>query len=834
MLTTDTAILTNDGHEIVDALNENITKKEYFQVLCTNILNCIHTPQKQINQLKSLFYDKILNDPIIIAKYAKKNPILNPHVDLEMKSVLKKEFLKKVLTFIHFLDVAKSKNILPLPRLLKKESTMKSSKEVLIVICKELVQAESNIINHLSILNYIVTFEQTFTDEFDYTINNLTSDLKDGVRLAKFIDIVTYNNKHQNLVPDITDMDLIESNDSDDSNNITHICQELRVPAVSRLQKIHNILLSLQALQSLHLDNNSNGYQVNSSVNTTSAGRGMNSILEMTMNNMTSIMPRTNTSKEEILLQNEAKKIVDGDTNATLLLLWRIMYSFNLKQMVTCNQVVSEINRFVSYSVLPIYFHNMITSGNEDLSEINRLYQAIRHKDTTQHTDVNDYLLLWLNVINGIYQSQLTDHPILDFSTSLADGSVLCFLIHYYHPKLLPLKQIYSFSGFEKYDIKNTEKQQRNFITLRRVCKIIGGIPLLSQNYDFQNPPDSNTMEFFLIYLFTRLMLSSVQVNAAIKIQNIFKLKYEKQLKSLSKNKNKHPKRSRNENDVPVTISVSKHLSAKTIQDVFRHHNKSRRGSVEILDTVVEDSHNDSFDIESFITTSNNNNVITTNTTTDDNENNDTMVNKISQQEDNVTVPVTIEEVEVCPEVLLSVPLTPIRSVLTPKPVNNINNNNTLTSGTKNFQFIPKRHTFVPKRVKVAISDEVFSPEYDKENMHSNTKTLGHNNNNQNKEVNNLDISKIVTVASNSNNMSNMSTSTHSGLSLSPTKPLSITMTDESCPAIAPVEPLVIGHAMINNGYVQPSTVVHQYQPMGKYDVLYTSALYYNYLYHYN
>ena len=82
-------------------------------------------------------------------------------------------------------------------------------------------------------------FRQSCLDEFDYTIKNLCVDLRDGVRLVRLAEIWT---THSSGAKQILD---------------TSLSQKLRLPTVSRLQKIHNVKLALERfslLESVWLD----------------------------------------------------------------------------------------------------------------------------------------------------------------------------------------------------------------------------------------------------------------------------------------------------------------------------------------------------------------------------------------------------------------------------------------------------------------------------------------------------------------------------------------------------------------------------------------------------
>ena len=63
---------------------------------------------------------------------------------------------------------------------------------------------------HFSQLGINMTFQQSVLDDYDYAVTNLTLDLRDGVVLAKVVDILTNS----------------------------ELSNKLRVPAISRLQKV--------------------------------------------------------------------------------------------------------------------------------------------------------------------------------------------------------------------------------------------------------------------------------------------------------------------------------------------------------------------------------------------------------------------------------------------------------------------------------------------------------------------------------------------------------------------------------------------------------------------
>jgi abnormal spindle-like microcephaly-associated protein len=82
---------------------------------------------------------------------------------------------------------------------------------MLIVFTKDFLSGEGDIVRHLSTLGVSLSFQQTSLDEYDFSVSNISKDLRDGVILVRLYDLLS---KQENL------------------------SSRLRVPAISRLQKV--------------------------------------------------------------------------------------------------------------------------------------------------------------------------------------------------------------------------------------------------------------------------------------------------------------------------------------------------------------------------------------------------------------------------------------------------------------------------------------------------------------------------------------------------------------------------------------------------------------------
>lgn len=160
--------------------------------------------------------DKFFKDQHLIKKH---KTFLSEHYKIDIKKFI----LKKFLMLIYFLDVAKKEKIIPHdPCLFNKKAVIKESREIVLAFSRELLAAIGDITRVLKHTGYVLSYKQLYIHEYDYAVNYLGSDLRDGVRLTKIMEVILIRD-------DLTD--------------------QLRVPAISRLQRVHNMKLVFDALQ---------------------------------------------------------------------------------------------------------------------------------------------------------------------------------------------------------------------------------------------------------------------------------------------------------------------------------------------------------------------------------------------------------------------------------------------------------------------------------------------------------------------------------------------------------------------------------------------------------
>ncbi|TNN36847.1 Abnormal spindle-like microcephaly-associated [Liparis tanakae] len=136
--------------------------------------------------------------------------------------------LKKLLLLVCFLDKAKESRLIEHnPCLFCLDAEFKTSKDLLLAFSRDFLSGEGILPRHLGYMGLPVSHVQKPLDEFNFAVKNLAVDLKCGIRLVRVMEL---------LVQDWT------------------LSATLRLPAISRLQKVHNVDVALQVLKSKGVD----------------------------------------------------------------------------------------------------------------------------------------------------------------------------------------------------------------------------------------------------------------------------------------------------------------------------------------------------------------------------------------------------------------------------------------------------------------------------------------------------------------------------------------------------------------------------------------------------
>ncbi|KAK2492808.1 hypothetical protein MC885_007582 [Smutsia gigantea] len=404
--------------------------------------------------------------------------------DVGHEEALSKFTLKKLLLLVCFLDHAKISRLIDHdPCLFCKDAEFKTSKEILLVFSRDFLSGEGDLSRHLSLLGLPVNHGQTPFDEFDFAVTNLAVDLQCGVRLVRIMELLTRD---------------------------WSLSKKLRIPAISRLQKMHNVDIVLQILKS-------RGIQLNDEHG--------NTIL--------------------------SKDIVDRHREKTLGLLWKIAFAFQVDISLDLDQLKEEIT-FLKHSqsmkrtMSALSCHSgAVTSKKKDE----------RNRDSFgQHSESIKLLMDWVNAVCAFY-----DKKVENFTVSFSDGRVLCYLIHHYHPCYVPFDAICQHTtqtvecpqtgsvvlnsssesdesslnmSLKAFDYENTselykellENEKKNFQLVRSAVRDLGGVPAMIHHSDMSNTiPDEKVVITYLSFLCARLLDLRKEIRAARLIQTTWR-----------------------------------------------------------------------------------------------------------------------------------------------------------------------------------------------------------------------------------------------------------------------------------------------------------------------
>ncbi|OQR94134.1 abnormal spindle-like microcephaly-associated protein [Achlya hypogyna] len=400
--------------------------------------------------LRRLVAERIVNDPVL----ALKHPSLHLGVNRSEAYLakLRVHTLVKCFMLVYFLDQAHANrhvDHIALPCLFRPEASAKTSRQILYDFTQKFLSQEGNVLRHLQALGYSVMYEQSVLEEMDMRVHNLTTDLRDGVRLVRLVET---------LVPGAL------------------LSPQLRLPAVSRLQKVHNVGVALAYLQAscgLHLNAVESSCAVHQQVPPSA------------------IVPAD---------------IVNGHREKTLALLWKLISHFKLAHVVDADLVAAEIDRVKRrWSALAAQVYSTLQPAGGDADGIPAL------------------LLEWCRVVCANYR--LAVH---NFTASFADGKVLCLMIHYYHPRLLEKSEIQWTTsdradrdriGHDEFEAL-LRQERANFATANAKVKLLGQVPVLVPEFDSSNLPEEKIIVTFVAYLHSRLLGASREIHAAFCLQH--------------------------------------------------------------------------------------------------------------------------------------------------------------------------------------------------------------------------------------------------------------------------------------------------------------------------
>ncbi|KAJ3599740.1 hypothetical protein NHX12_033696 [Muraenolepis orangiensis] len=379
--------------------------------------------------------------------------------------------LKKLLLFVSFLDKAKESRLIEHdPCLFCMDAEFKTSKDLLLAFSRDFLSGEGILPRHMGYLGLPVSHVQTPLDEFNFGVKNLAVDLKCGIRLVRVMELFLQD---------------------------WSLSRRLRLPAISRLQKVHNVDIAFQVLKDKGVD-----------------------------------------LRDEHGTTIDSRDIVDGHREKTLSLLWKIIFVFQVEVILDEDQLREEIS-----------FLKRTLRTKQRLASL-RADRGLQESTATRGPAPGPFetsslkiglLMEWVKSVCDYYSLRVEN-----FTVSFSDGRVLCYLIHHYHPGSLPEKAIshsttqtvdcsprgcaeLDCSGSDSDSSLNSQpfvqkelldQEKNNFRLVNSAVAFLGGVPAMINPADMSNTiPNEKVVISYVSFLCSRLLDLRNETRAARVIQ---------------------------------------------------------------------------------------------------------------------------------------------------------------------------------------------------------------------------------------------------------------------------------------------------------------------------
>uniref|UniRef100_A0A9J7Y2L1 Assembly factor for spindle microtubules n=1 Tax=Cyprinus carpio carpio TaxID=630221 RepID=A0A9J7Y2L1_CYPCA len=388
--------------------------------------------------------------------------------------------LKKLILLVCFLDKAKESRLIEHdPCLFCMDAEFKSSKDLLLAFSRDFLSGEGILSRHLSHLGLAVSHVQTPLDEFNFAVKKLAVDLRCGICLVRVMELFTLD---------------------------WTLSRKLRIPAISRLQKVHNVDVALQVLKDKGVD-----------------------------------------LRDEHGANIDSRDIVDGHREKTLNLLWKIIFAFQVEVLLDENQLKEEISFLRKTWRTKQKLASLMSNSGVAVTRM-KARQAFEHP--SQKVTL---LMDWVSAVCEFYSLKVEN-----FTVSFSDGRILCYLIHHYHPGHLPAEEIQqrttqtiecghrgrmelnnsssdSDHSFENLPTIQTESpsvnfrellenERSNFQLVNTAVSYLGGVPAMINPEDMSNTiPNEKVVMCYLSFLCARLLDLRNETRAARVIQGAWR-----------------------------------------------------------------------------------------------------------------------------------------------------------------------------------------------------------------------------------------------------------------------------------------------------------------------
>ncbi|KAJ5656955.1 hypothetical protein N7507_008905 [Penicillium longicatenatum] len=299
-------------------------------------------------------------------------------ISTEAQAKVYRRTVLRCIMLVALLDHAKQFLGPSLPRrLFVPSSPLKSSIDVLQALTRVLLPSCGDISKPLSHLGCHLSYHQHQLLEYNYQMDNIAVDLRDGIRLTRIVELLFITPSHTRR--DTGDQTEVTLNTGEALSLLgdhadVPLSKHLKYPCISRAAKVFNVQLALSALESV---------------------KGSSAIVDKV----------------------RAEDIVDGYREKTIALLWALIGKRGLSGLVDWDDINTEISRLRRKALLQfgqkqVKYEAWFTG--EQFSDVDQHEQPLRH---------------WAGLLAGLKGLQINN-----LSTSFANGRIYESIVDEYEP----------------------------------------------------------------------------------------------------------------------------------------------------------------------------------------------------------------------------------------------------------------------------------------------------------------------------------------------------------------------------------------------------------------
>ncbi|KAF9984582.1 hypothetical protein BGZ65_000089 [Modicella reniformis] len=411
---------------------------------------------------KAIFHDQQIEAEFEPERVLSNRPKFN--------QAMNKLILKRLFMLILFLDKAKLARLIPSdPCLFNKDCDNKSCRSLLLLISKNYLLGEGDIIRHLLFMGYSVLHTQSPLDEFDFTVRNLAVDLRDGVRLCRLIDL--HCPEH-------------------------NLCEKMKFPTLSKTHMQQNVNLALNVLvnQGISLDGTRGGVVGPRDVVEGHREKTFGLLWKLVLNWKVSVLLDLNVLEDEIdAIKTEYKRQFGMDqpervdtvyfTSDQLSGLLRWCQAIGACYNLIIDNFTTSFSDARAFGALLSYYHPTLLDMNDmkDSAQFLKEYKQGLHRPEPQLPEGND-------------------------------GKGWFIDARYIKDPITQAKEMDRF----------------NYRLLNNKVQALGGVPITLRHTDMSNVgvPDEKAVILFITYLCARLMHLNKDIRAAKIIQRMWRKKH--------------------------------------------------------------------------------------------------------------------------------------------------------------------------------------------------------------------------------------------------------------------------------------------------------------------